>query len=116
MWKTISVLILWGVIAGGCAFGGYARADLQKNRPSFATGTTKAQIVEMLGPPDKYIQIDNTEYLSYKTKKGWFVILYGETEANEYEIKLTDGQFTSARLVSAGSSYGIFAPQGAVAE
>lgn len=116
MQKIFSVWVLLGLVLSGCAFGGYARADLQKNRPSFATGTTKAQIVEMLGPPDKYIQIDNTEYLSYRTKKGWFVILYGETEANEYEIKLTDGQFASARLVSAGSSYGIFAPQGAVAE
>lgn len=116
MWRTISVFSLLGLLFSGCAFGGYARADLQEHQPTFGTDATKGQIVEMLGPPDKYIQIDNTEYLAYKTKKGWFVLLGGRTEANEYEIKLTDGKFTSARFIPAGSSFGILAPQGAVAE
>lgn len=116
MRRTITILALCGLISAGCAFGGYSRADLHKTQPIFSSSVNKAQIIEKLGPPDKYIQLDNTEYLSYKTKSGWFVLLFGLTTAKDYEVKLTDGQFTSARMVSTGSSWGFLAPQGAVAQ
>lgn len=116
MKQAFLVSSLASILLAGCAFGGYARGDLEKRRPSFSPGTTKVQIVEMLGPPDKYIQIDNTEYMAYRSKKGWFVLLFGKTQANDFEVKLTDGTFASARFLPAGSSIGILAPQGAVSE
>jgi hypothetical protein len=116
MTRMIVVLSLIALFLGGCAFGGYSRADLHKTRPSFSPGAGKSQIVEMLGPPDKYVEIENVEYLTYKAKRGFFVLLIGQTKANDFEVKLTDGKFTSARWIPSGSSIGIFAPQGSVAE
>ncbi len=116
MGRIVITLFLLIIILTGCAFGGYARADLHKNTPPFSPGSTKEQIVEFLGPPDKYVKVGNTEYLTYKTKKGFFVILFGRTQANDYEIKLVDEKFVSARWLPTGSSVGILAPQGSVAE
>ncbi|MBI3608124.1 MAG: hypothetical protein HY207_09165 [Nitrospirae bacterium] len=116
MFRITAICAVLAVGLAGCAFGGYARGDLYKTTPSFSSGTTKGQIVETLGPPDKYVKIDNTEYLVYRAKKGFFVLLYGRTEVNEYEIRLVDGTFQSARWLPAGSSFGIFSAQGAVAQ
>jgi hypothetical protein len=114
--RMLIIISLTGLVLGGCAWGGFSRADLHKTTPSFAPGTDKSQIVEMLGPPDKYVKIDNIEYMTYRTKKGIYIILFGQTRANDFEVKLTDGKFTSSRWLPAGSSTGILTPQGGVAE
>ena len=101
---------------GGCAFGGFSRGNIHKNTPTFSIGTSQKVIVEQLGPPDKYIQLGDVEYMTYRTTKGFFVLLFGKTRARDFEIKLVDGKYRSSRWLPAGSSIGIFAAQGAVAE
>ena len=113
---AITASLLAAMILAGCAFGSYGRGGLYRTQPAFAPGTPKAQIVEALGPPDKYVKIDQTEYLTYKTHQGFFVVFLGRTEATDYEITLIDEKFDSARWLPTGRSIGIFYPQGAVAE
>lgn len=110
------VFILVSLLLSACAFGGFGRADLEDGPPRFAPGTPKNEVIERLGPPDKQIRLDDREYLAYRAKKGYFVVVFGRTTVNDYEITLRDGRFESARWVAVGASFGILAPQGAVAE
>jgi len=113
------MLVLALVLAfylAGCAFGGFSRGKIHEITPTFSQGTSKKVIVEQLGPPDKYINLGDAEYMTYRTTKGFFVLLFGKTTARDFEIKLVDGKYQSSRWLPAGNSIGIFAAQGAVAE
>lgn len=110
------LILVVPLLLAACAFGGFGRADLENHPPNFAPGTSKNEIIARLGPPDKQIALGDREYLAYRAKKGYFVVLFGQTEVNDYEITLRHERFESARWVPLGSSFGILAPQGAVAE
>jgi hypothetical protein len=110
------LILIVPLLLAACAFGGFGRDNLENRTPEFAPGTSKREIIERLGPPDKQVALGDREYLAYRAKKGYFVVVFGQTSVNDYEITLREGRLESARWVPVGSSFGIFAPQGAVAE
>jgi hypothetical protein len=112
--KQVGVCILTLVILSGCAFGSYSRNKMSENPPALAAGTPIEEVISTYGPPDKYIKIDTKEYLAYKTKSGWFVLLGGETTAKDIEMKFDDGKFVSEQVKDAGSSFGIIGAQGSI--
>ncbi len=114
--RFLVALIFISLAVGGCAFGHYARGPLSKTTQPFPVGTGKEVVLQELGLPDKQITIGEIEYLTYKTKKGWFFLLFGITKARDCEIRLIDGKVASVRWMPAGSSFGIVTPQGAVAQ
>ena len=114
--RFIVTLFFVSLAIGGCAFGDYGRGPLSNTTQPFPVGASKEVILKELGLPDKQITFGEVEYLTYKTKKGWFFLLFGITKARDYEIRLIEGKVESARWMPAGSSFGIFMPQGAVAQ
>lgn len=112
----LTLVLVLTVYITGCAFGGFSRGNIHDVSPTFSEGTTKQVIVEQLGPPDKYVNLGDSEYMTYRTTKGFFVLLFGQTKARDFEIKLVDGKYQSSRWLPSGSSIGILSAQGAVAE
>ncbi len=102
----------------GCAFGNFGKANVTYtdiNVPSGLNGQSKASIITTLGVPDCVANTGITEYWAYKNKSGFFVVLFGKTQAKDLVLEIKKGKVTSSYLVDKGSSMGIFAPQGAVA-
>jgi hypothetical protein len=112
--KNVGVCVIAIFILSGCAFGGYSRNNMHETVPTVTSGTTLEQVIGLYGPPDKYIKIGSKEYLAYKTKSGWFVLLGGQTKAKDIEMKFDDGKLVDERVIDAGSSFGILGGQGAI--
>ena len=112
--KQAGIGVLALCILSGCAFGGYSRNKMHETPPTVASGTTIEQVINIYGPPDKYIRVGPKEYLAYKTKSGWFILLFGSTSAKDIEMRFEDGKFVSQQVMDAGSSFGILGSQGSV--
>jgi hypothetical protein len=112
--KPLGIGVLALFILTGCAFGGFSRNKMHETPPTVTSGTSIEQVVGTYGPPDKYIKIGTKEYLAYKTKSGWYVLLFGSTTAKDVEMKFEDGKFVDQKVMDAGSSFGIIGAQGAI--
>jgi hypothetical protein len=102
----------------GCAFGNFGKATMSYsdiNIPSGLTGQGKADIIKTLGVPSSVARSGDTEYWGYNNKCGFYVLLFGKTIEKDLVLELKDGKVSSSYLVDKGSSIGIFAGQGAVA-
>ncbi|MDY6905936.1 MAG: hypothetical protein SWH61_14765 [Thermodesulfobacteriota bacterium] len=105
------------VLVSGCAFGkfGYANFEDGINIPPGLEGQNKGEIIQMIGVPDSVVTFEGVDYWRYANKKGVYVLLFGKTRAKDMVLVFENNTVTSSRLVDRGSSIGIFAAQGAVA-
>jgi len=112
------VLFCIAALISGCAFGSYGKANTSSfniNMPSGLLNQDKSAIVKALGVPDSNVTVGDTEYWRYYNKSGFFILLYGSTKEKDLVIVFKEDRVTSNYLVDKGSSFGIVAPQGAVA-
>jgi hypothetical protein len=112
------VCLLAAVALTGCAFGNFGKANMSYsdiNIPSGLMGQGKADVIKTLGVPNSVARSGDIEYWGYNNKCGFFVLLYGKTIEKDLVLELKDGKVSSSYLVDKGSSIGIFAGQGAVA-
>lgn len=111
-------LLFMGASMLGCAFGSFGKANVSHseiNVPSGLNGQSKSAILKTLGVPDSIANAGETEYWGYKNKSGFFVLLYGRTQEKDLVLEFKGDKVTSSYLVDKGSSTGIFATQGSVA-
>ncbi len=111
-------LFFMGVSVLGCAFGSFGKANVTYfdiNVPSGINGQNRSGILKTLGVPDVVANVGGTEYWGYKNKSGFFILLYGNTKEKDLVLEFKGDKVTTSYLVDKGSSMGILAPQGAVA-
>lgn len=102
----------------GCGFGKYGKADMtyqEIKAPSGLKNKSKANVIKTLGVPDSSVTGGGIEYWRYVNKSGFFVCVYGVTQEKDLVLELKGDKVTSSYLVDKGSSTGILAFQGAVA-
>lgn len=114
-----SFLVLHLVMFMGCiSIGKFGKADVtyfEIKTPAELNGQSKADIIKVLGLPDINVKAGGNEYWGYKNKRGFFIILFGKTEEKDLVLVFKGDKVTSNYLVDKGSSTGIIAPPGAVA-
>ncbi len=111
-------LLCAGLAVSGCAFGKFGKANVTYSDvsvPSGLNGQSKANTLKMLGVPDSVAKAGSMEYWGYVNKGGFFVLLFGKTIQKDLVLEFRGDTVSSSYLVDKGSSMGIFAPQGAVA-
>ena len=117
--KVFGVVMVLGVmVMSGCAFGNFGKANMSYSEitvPAGLMGQGKADVIKQLGVPDTIAKAGDVEYWGYSNKCGYFVLLYGKTLQKDVVLEFKDGKVAANYLVDKGSSMGIFAPQGAVA-
>lgn len=117
--KVLGVVLVLGVMMiSGCAFGNFGKATMSYSEisiPAGLMGQGKVDVIKQLGVPEAIAKAGDVEYWGYSNKCGYFVLLYGKTLQKDVVLEFKDGKVAANYLVDKGSSMGIFAPQGAVA-
>ena len=113
--KLFLSLVLVGISISGCAYGNFGKIDLSKGVPSGLNGQSKSDIIKTLGVPDSAVNAGAAEYWRFCNKKGVFILLFGTTTEKDLILKFEGNNVTSSYLIDKGSSIGIFATQGSVA-
>ncbi|MBI4837920.1 MAG: hypothetical protein HY806_02005 [Nitrospirae bacterium] len=106
------------LVVSGCAFGNFGKTvqgGYGIDEPSGIIGNDKSSVLTTLGVPDSMIIVNDTEYWAYRNKSGWFVMLVGVTKEKDLVIEFKGNKVVSANLVAKGTSIGILAAQGTVA-
>jgi hypothetical protein len=118
----LAVLCLLTVCVSSCSFGKVGKANVSYSDisvPDGLVGQNTNQILKGLGQPDFWVEDKNTQYLGYSNQNGWYLYLmylsFGKTDSTDLILEINNDKVNSAYLVDKGSSIGIFAPPGAVA-
>jgi hypothetical protein len=119
-WQVLVSIIFFGAVCfSGCAFGKFGKANsdyFNVNVPSGLSGQNKASVLKTLGVPNTTMVEGGTDYWVYNNKNGFFIALYGKTTASDLVLEFKNDQVANAYLVDKGSSVGIFAAPGSVAQ
>ena len=132
--RTAAVFLLAVGLSGCVAFGKYGKPTtvdyFDITQPDFLKNKTKLEILEAYGIPDIILEAEKVtsgekaeagkkaaagERWGYRLKRGFFIILYGESEQKDLILEFKDDVVVKTHLLKKGSSVGFLVPPGGVA-
>ncbi len=96
------------VLAGGCAYSRFGRADVTPFHiriPAGLVGLTKSQVIDRFGLPEGAVADENgVEYWEYNNLSNYYFLVFGKGVQKNLILQIEKNVVKSVRLVSKGGS------------
>ena len=92
----LAVALVAVIAVGGCVFGVYSKQDFGPGVPlGVSSGSSLAEVITVMGAPDKIYTVGKTSVLVYSQLEGMQVLgVFGSVRKKDMVVILEDGKVT----------------------
>ena len=97
----LAVAMVVMIAAGGCVFGVYSKQDFGPGVPlGINNGSSLADVIKVMGAPDKVYSVDKTSILVYVQLEGMQVLgVYGNVKKKDVVVIIENGKVTQPPIM-----------------